>query len=219
MAPLVVGGNRLAQISYLACKASSEFCACSESLNLYLFLAHHRREQPAHQPDHCVFEFAAPMIIGRMAPIRKRQAPYGIYRRYREPRHRCSLRALLSPGLPARGRSPDVAASKLPTEPPQSNARAGSRVPRQLLNSVPWLLQTVLSTEAHDKRFPAGLVVGFRRVCVRQPRLFRRDQDRSQTYALHGTRPAGPRIQRGRPAFRPLACRRPNESTPIAGMS
>ena len=47
------------------------------------------------------------------------------------------------------------------TEPPQSNARAGSSFPRQPLNSVPWLLQTVLSTEAYDKRFPAGLVVGF----------------------------------------------------------
>ena len=33
------------------------------------------------------------------------------------------------------------------------------------------LLQTVLSTEAHDKRFPAGLVVGFRFVVGDLPGL------------------------------------------------
>ena len=78
MAPLVVGGNRLAESGVVFSVQGIERVLCVlESLNLCR-LAHHRREQPAHQPDHCVFEFAAPTIIGRMAPIRERQAPYGI---------------------------------------------------------------------------------------------------------------------------------------------
>ena len=78
MAPLVVGGNRLAESGVVLSVQGIERVLCVlESLNLCR-LAHHRREQPAHQPDHCVFEFAAPTIIGRMAPIRERQTPYGI---------------------------------------------------------------------------------------------------------------------------------------------